>query len=40
LLKGDSLGKVLGPITPIGGLLMIVGWSLVLIKIFKIQVKN
>ena len=40
LLKGDSLGKVLGPITPIGGLLMIVGWSLVFIKIFKIQVKN
>lgn len=40
LLKGDSLGKVLGPITPIGGLLMIVGWSLILIKILKIQVKN
>ncbi len=40
LLKGDSLGKVLGPITPIGGLLMIVGWSLILIKVFKIQVKN
>jgi uncharacterized membrane protein YgdD (TMEM256/DUF423 family) len=40
LLKGDSLGKVLGPMTPIGGLLMIVGWSLILIKILKIQVKN
>ena len=40
LLKGDSLGKVLGPITPIGGLLMIIGWSLILIKVFKIQVKN
>lgn len=40
LLKGDTLGKVLGPITPIGGLLMIVGWTLVLIKILKIQVKN
>lgn len=40
LLKGDSLGRVLGPITPIGGLLMIIGWSLILIKVFKIQVKN
>jgi uncharacterized membrane protein YgdD (TMEM256/DUF423 family) len=40
LLKGDSLGKVLGPITPIGGLLLIIGWSLILIKVFKIQVKN
>jgi uncharacterized membrane protein YgdD (TMEM256/DUF423 family) len=40
LLKGASLGKVLGPITPIGGLLMIVGWTLVLIKVLKIQVKN
>jgi uncharacterized membrane protein YgdD (TMEM256/DUF423 family) len=40
LLKGDSLGKVLGPITPIGGLLLIIGWSLILIKVFKIEVKN
>jgi uncharacterized membrane protein YgdD (TMEM256/DUF423 family) len=40
LLKGDALGKVLGPLTPIGGLLLIIGWSLILIKVFKIQVKN
>lgn len=40
LLKGDSLGKILGPITPIGGLLLIIGWSLILIKVFKIQVKK
>lgn len=40
LLKGDSLGKILGPITPIGGLLMIVGWFLILIKVFKIQVNK
>ncbi len=40
LLKGDSLGKILGPITPIGGLLLIIGWCLILLKVFKIQVKK
>ena len=40
LLKGDSSGKILGPITPIGGLLLIIGWCLILIKVLKIRVKN
>lgn len=40
LLKGDSLGKVLGPLTPIGGVLLIVGWSIILIKVFNIPTKK
>lgn len=30
-----KLGFIFGPITPIGGLLMIVGWSLLLMKCLK-----
>ena len=30
-----GITKILGPITPIGGLLMIIGWSLLLVKIVR-----
>lgn len=30
-----SFTKVLGPITPIGGLLMIVGWTLLLLQVIR-----
>lgn len=32
---GGSLSKVFGPITPIGGLLMILGWTLLLIQVIR-----
>lgn len=31
----SAITKVLGPITPIGGLLMIVGWTIALWRVFK-----
>jgi len=31
----DSFNKILGPITPIGGLLMIVGWVICLFQLLK-----
>jgi len=33
----DGLSRVLGPITPIGGLSFIVGWLLFMIKSFKLS---
>lgn len=32
---GGSLSKVFGPVTPIGGLLMILGWILLLIQVIR-----
>lgn len=32
---GGSLSKVFGPVTPIGGLLMIVGWTVLLIQVIR-----
>ena len=37
-LIGVKLGVVFGPLTPIGGLLMIVGWVLLFIKVWKLKV--
>ena len=34
-LIGVKLGMIFGPLTPIGGLLMIIGWLLFLIKLLK-----
>ena len=34
-LIGVKLGRIFGPLTPIGGLLMIIGWLLFLIKLLK-----
>lgn len=34
-LIGVKLGMLFGPLTPIGGLLMIIGWLLFLIKLLK-----
>lgn len=33
--KGAPLAKVLGPVTPLGGLLMIIGWTIVLLKVIR-----
>lgn len=33
--KGAGLAKILGPVTPLGGLLMIVGWCIALLKVLK-----
>lgn len=40
LVKGDFLGKILGPITPVGGLLLIIGWAIVLLKVFRIEINK
>lgn len=35
-IGGDSvLSKILGPITPIGGLLLIIGWLMLFVQIWK-----
>ena len=34
----DVLAKIMGPITPIGGVVLIVGWALLLFKVFKSKV--
>jgi uncharacterized membrane protein YgdD (TMEM256/DUF423 family) len=34
-LIGISIGKILGPITPIGGLLLIVSWGILFFKVAK-----
>lgn len=31
----DLLAKIMGPITPIGGVVLIIGWALLLFKVFK-----
>jgi uncharacterized membrane protein YgdD (TMEM256/DUF423 family) len=36
-LLNIKLGFIVGPITPIGGLLMIIGWSILLVKILSIK---
>ena len=33
--KGSSIAKILGPITPIGGLLIIISWTMVLLKFIR-----
>ena len=35
LFSGSSIAKFLGPVTPIGGLLMIISLSILLFKLFK-----
>jgi uncharacterized membrane protein YgdD (TMEM256/DUF423 family) len=35
-----GISKILGPITPIGGLLLILGWIIFLREILKIKVKS
>jgi len=30
-----NLGKVLGPVTPLGGLLIIIGWTLLLVRVIR-----
>lgn len=37
---GVKLGMVFGPFTPIGGLLMIAGWSVLLVKIVRLKTKS
>lgn len=32
---GGALSKVFGPVTPIGGLLMIIGWTVLLIQVIR-----
>lgn len=32
---GGSLSKMFGPVTPIGGLLMIIGWTVLLIQVIR-----
>ena len=32
---GGSLSKIFGPVTPIGGLLMILGWMVLLIQVIR-----
>ena len=32
---GGSLSKVFGPVTPIGGLLMIIGWTVLLVQVIR-----
>lgn len=39
-LLGLKLGMIFGPLTPIGGLLMIVGWSLFLVSVVKSKVNK
>lgn len=34
-ITGVQLNKILGPITPMGGLLIIIGWTIVLINVVK-----
>jgi len=34
-MAGMDLGKVLGPVTPLGGLLMIAGWMVLLIRVIR-----
>lgn len=31
----ESMAKILGPITPVGGLLMIIGWMLLLVQVVR-----
>lgn len=38
--KGSSVAKILGPITPIGGLLMIIGWTITLLKVICMPKAN
>lgn len=37
---GIDISKILGPITPIGGLLLIVSWSILLLKIIQEKIKS
>jgi uncharacterized membrane protein YgdD (TMEM256/DUF423 family) len=32
---GMNLGKIFGPMTPLGGLLLIIGWTVLLLKVLK-----
>jgi uncharacterized membrane protein YgdD (TMEM256/DUF423 family) len=34
-LAGMNLGKVFGPMTPLGGLLLIIGWTVLLLKVVR-----
>ena len=36
-ISGIEMGKILGPVTPIGGLLLILGWFSVIMAAFKQQ---
>jgi uncharacterized membrane protein YgdD (TMEM256/DUF423 family) len=33
----DVLNKIMGPITPLGGLVMLLGWVLLVVKLFKLK---
>jgi len=37
-LAGLHLGKVFGPMTPFGGLLLIIGWTVLLVKVARVPV--
>jgi uncharacterized membrane protein YgdD (TMEM256/DUF423 family) len=37
LLQFPALNKILGPITPIGGLLLLIGWLRAMITVSKIN---
>lgn len=39
-LSIDILPKILGPLTPIGGLLLIAGWAIFTINLFKANFEN
>lgn len=39
-ITGWDLGKILGPITPLGGVLMIIGWFMLLVRILRMQKSN
>lgn len=35
ILETDSIKKIVGPITPIGGVLLILGWTMTLIQVLR-----
>ncbi len=39
-IAGWNLSKILGPITPVGGGLMIIGWTILLVRILRMQKSN
>lgn len=39
-LLGLDISKIIGPITPIGGLLLLISWSILIIKIIQEKVKS
>lgn len=39
-ILGMNSSKILGPITPIGGLLLIISWSILIIKVIQEKVKS